>query len=73
MITMVNRKIIADKVLSYMNYQCSSKHLVVRAKSILTSSLYECDNKKVSRNALAQFELVDVKCLNLIGNNEKYS
>lgn len=62
---MVTKKIIADKILSYLQHQTSLQELVALAEDTLASSQYEDDNKHTTRNVLAQLGLADVKAFGL--------
>ena len=58
---MVTKKIIADKILAYLQHQLSLSELVAWAENTLTLSQYYDDNKHTTRNTLAQLGLADVK------------
>ncbi len=62
---MITKKIIADKLLGYLQHHLSLEELVNWAEQSLTNAEYEDDNTHTIRNTLAQLGLADVKAFGL--------
>jgi hypothetical protein len=62
---MITKKIIADKLLAYLQHQLLSEDLVNWAEQALIESSYEDDKFHTIRNALSQLGLADVKAFGL--------
>ena len=62
---MITKKIIADKLLAYLQHQLSLEELTDWAELSLKDSSYEDDNFHTIRNVLAQLGLADVKSFGL--------
>lgn len=62
---MVTKKIIGDQLLAYLQHRLSLDELTNWAENTLMNGEYEDDAKHISRNALAQLGLADVKALGL--------
>jgi hypothetical protein len=62
---MITKKIIADKLLAYLQHRLSIEQLTDWAKQSLLDSSYEDDNFHTIRNTLAKLGLADVKSLGL--------
>ena len=58
---MITKKIIADKILAYMQHRLSLSQLVSWAEDALANMQYDEENKHTTRNVLAQLGLADVK------------
>ncbi|MDQ6901847.1 MAG: hypothetical protein M3139_02400 [Bacteroidota bacterium] len=62
---MITKKIIADKLLAYLQHSLTLNDLVNWAEDSLISSDYEDDNVHTIRNTLAYLGLADVKSFGL--------
>lgn len=62
---MITKKIIADKLLSYLEHRLSLEELVHWAENTLLASDFTDDNSHTIRNVLAQVGLSDVKAFGL--------
>ena len=62
---MITKKIIADKLLAYLQHRLSLEDLVNWAEQALMNSFYEDDNSHTIRNTLSQLGLADVKAFGL--------
>jgi hypothetical protein len=62
---MITKKIIADKLLAYLQHQLLLEDLVNWAEQALIESSYEDDKFHTIRNALSQLGLADVKAFGL--------
>ncbi len=62
---MITKKLIADKLLAYLQHRLSLEDLVNWAEQSLTNSNYEDDSAHNIRNTLAQLGLADVKAFGL--------
>ena len=62
---MITKKIIAEKLLAYLQHRLSLEDLVNWAEESLIDSNYEDDNFHTIRNILAQLGLADVKSFGL--------
>ena len=62
---MITKKIIANKLLSYLQHHLSLENLVNWAEQSLVASLYEDDQDHTIRNILAQLGLADTKAFGL--------
>lgn len=65
---MITKKMIADKLLAYLQHQLSLAELTDWAEKSLRDSSYEDDNSHTIRNILAQLGLADVKSFGLEWN-----
>lgn len=66
---MVTKKIIAEKLLAYLQHRLSLEDLVNWAEESLIDSNYEDDKFHTIRNTLAQLGLADVKSFGLEWKN----
>ncbi len=62
---MITKKIIADKILAYLQHRMSFNDLVYWAEQNLLKGDYEGDKNKTIRNTLAQLGVADVKAFGL--------
>lgn len=62
---MITKKIIADKLLAYLQHRLSLEDLVNWAEQALIESSFEDDNSHTIRNTLSQLGLADVKAFGL--------
>ena len=62
---MITKKIIADKLLAYLQHKLSIDELTDWAEQSLLDSSYEDDNFHTIRNTLAKLGLADVKSFGL--------
>ena len=62
---MISKKIIADKLLAYLQHRLSLQDLVNWAELSLMDSQYEDDNSHTIRNTLSQLGLADVRAFGL--------
>lgn len=62
---MITKKIIADKLLAYLQHRLALEDLVNWAEQVLMNSSYEDDNSHTIRNTLSQLGLADVKAFGL--------
>lgn len=62
---MITKKIIAEKLLAYLQHRLSLEDLVNWAEESLIDSNYEDDNFHTIRNTLARLGLADVKSFGL--------
>lgn len=62
---MITKKIIANKLLAYLQHRLSLEDLTDWAEQSLMDSSYEDDNFHTIRNTLAQLGLADVKSFGL--------
>ena len=62
---MITKKIIADKLLAYLQHHLPLEDLVNWAEQALMNSSYEDDNSHTIRNTLSQLGLADVKAFGL--------
>ena len=62
---MITKKIIADKLLAYLQHRLPLEDLVSWAEISLMESQYEDDNSHIIRNTLSQLGLADVKAFGL--------
>ena len=62
---MITKKIIADKLLAYLQHRLPLEDLVNWAEQALMNSSYEDDNSHTIRNTLSQLGLADVKAFGL--------
>ena len=62
---MITKKIIANKLLAYLQHRISLGDLTDWAEQSLMDSSYEDDNFQTIRNTLAQLGLADVKSFGL--------
>ncbi len=62
---MITKKIIADKLLAYLQHRLPLEDLVDWSEQALLESSYEDDNFHTIRNSLSQLGLADVKAFGL--------
>ena len=62
---MITKKIIADKLLAYLQHLLPLEDLVNWAEHALMNSSYDDDNSHTIRNTLSQLGLADVKAFGL--------
>lgn len=62
---MITKKIIADKLLAYLQHRLPLEDLTKWAEESLMNSFYQDDNYHTIRNTLAQLGLADVKAFGL--------
>ena len=62
---MITKKIIADKLLAYLQHRLPLEDLVNWAEQTLMTSSYDDDNSHTIRNTLSQLGLSDVKAFGL--------
>ncbi|MDR0793560.1 MAG: hypothetical protein LBE82_09660 [Chitinophagaceae bacterium] len=62
---MVTKKIIAAKILAYLQHQIPLQELVAWAENTLALSQYKDDDERITRNTLAHLGLADVKSFGL--------
>ncbi len=62
---MITKKVIANKLLAYLQHRLSLEDLVNWAENSLIESRFEDDNYHTIRNSLAQLGLADVKTFGL--------
>jgi hypothetical protein len=62
---MITKKIIADKILAYLQHRLPLEDLVNWAEQALMNADYEDDNSHTIRNTLSQLGLADVKAFGL--------
>jgi hypothetical protein len=62
---MITKKIIADKLLAYLQHRVPLEDLVDWSEQALLESSYEDDNFHTIRNSLSQLGLADVKAFGL--------
>jgi len=62
---MINKKIIADKLLAYLQHRLSLTDLVDWAEQSLMKSDYEDDESHTIRNTLSQLGVADVKAFGI--------
>lgn len=62
---MITKKIIADKLLAYLQHQLSLAELVNWAERSLMNGSYEDDSSHTIRNTLSQLGLADAKAFGL--------
>lgn len=66
---MITKKIIADKLLSYLQHHLSLEDLVTWSEQSLMDGSFEDDKLHTIRNTLAQLGLADVKAFGLEWKN----
>jgi hypothetical protein len=62
---MITKKIVADKLLAYLQHRITLADLVDWAEHSLIDSSYEDDKDHIIRNTLSQLGLADVKAFGL--------
>lgn len=62
---MITKKVIADKLLAYLQHRLTLAELVHWAEEGLVNSSYEDDDSHTIRNTLSQLGLTDVKAFGL--------
>lgn len=62
---MINKKIVAEKLMAYLQHHLTIMELTNWAEDILLQGSYEDDNLHTIRNVLAQLGLADVKAFGL--------